>query len=164
MTRLNLVPPAELMDQHLFAEFREIKMVPKSLARSLAAAERRGAPDPVAEVLRRAPKEFTLNTGHVSFFYDKGDYLIMRYSDLRRELWVRGVNYNEAALMDEARVFERDDRLRNFYTPTPAALAVIRERIALRIAARPGWYRHSNTAARLAHITTTAEGCNCGQH
>lgn len=38
MTRINLVPPEELMDQHLFAEFREIKMVPKSLRRSLQAA------------------------------------------------------------------------------------------------------------------------------
>ena len=33
MTRINLVPPEELMDQHLFAEFREIKMV--SLRRGL---------------------------------------------------------------------------------------------------------------------------------
>ena len=41
MTRINLVPPEELMDQHLFAEFREIKMVPKSLRRSLRAAEAR---------------------------------------------------------------------------------------------------------------------------
>ncbi len=37
MTRINLVPSQELMDQHLFAEFREIKMVPKSLRRSIAA-------------------------------------------------------------------------------------------------------------------------------
>lgn len=27
MTHINLVPPDELMDQHLFAEFREIKIV-----------------------------------------------------------------------------------------------------------------------------------------
>lgn len=41
MTRINLVPVEELMDQHLFAEFREIKMVPKSLRRSLRAAWQR---------------------------------------------------------------------------------------------------------------------------
>lgn len=39
MTRINLVPPSELMDQHLFAEFREIKMVPRSLHRSIVARE-----------------------------------------------------------------------------------------------------------------------------
>lgn len=65
MTRINLVPPSELTDQHLFAEFREIKMVPKALARSLKGRRPRG-------VLEAIPKEFTLNTGHVMFFYDKG--------------------------------------------------------------------------------------------
>ena len=38
MTRINLIHPSELTDQHLFAEFREIKMIPKSLRRSLRAA------------------------------------------------------------------------------------------------------------------------------
>lgn len=59
MTRINLVPPEELMDQHLFAEFREIKMVPKSLARSIAA---RG----VEGVLKRIPPAFTLHAEHWS--------------------------------------------------------------------------------------------------
>lgn len=145
MTRLNLVPPEELMDQHLFAEFREIKMVPKALARSLAAAKRRGAPDPVGDVLLRIPNEFTLNTGHVTFFYDKGLYLAMRYNDLRRELLWRGVGYNGASLLDPDDVFELDKRLRKNYIPTPEALAIVRERIALRIAAKPNWYRMSNS-------------------
>lgn len=149
MTRLNLVPPEELADQHLFAEFREIKMVPKSLARSLRAALNRAIvvrqpyPDEVADVLGRAPRVYTLGTGHVSFFYDKGLYLQQRYSALRHELRRRRVDFNEAALLDPDRVFERDPRLRNDYTPTPEALALVRERIADRLALRPGWYRWS---------------------
>ena len=35
MTRINLVPPEELSDQHLIAEYREIFMVGSSLQRSL---------------------------------------------------------------------------------------------------------------------------------
>jgi deoxyribonuclease (pyrimidine dimer) len=35
MTRINLVPPEELSDQHLVAEYREIFMVGSSLQRSL---------------------------------------------------------------------------------------------------------------------------------
>ena len=35
MTRINLVPPEELSDQHLVAEYREIFMVGYSLQRSL---------------------------------------------------------------------------------------------------------------------------------
>ena len=93
MTRINLVPPEELMDQHLFAEFREIKMVPKSLARSIAA---RG----VQGVQKRIPTAFTLNTGHVSFFYDKGAYLVGRYALLRQELERRGINFNRESELD----------------------------------------------------------------
>lgn len=135
MTRINLVPPAELADQHLFAEFREIKMVPKSLARSLRA---RGAEG----VLRMVPAEYTLNKGHVSFFYDKGDYLVQRYSELRVELHRRGINFDRLSELDPDCVFATAGRaFQQHYTPTPAALELIRERIASRIALKPSWYR-----------------------
>lgn len=130
MTRVNLVPPAELADQHLFAEFRELKMVPKALARSLAS----GRPLVV-------PAEFTLGAGHVRFFYDKGAYLRARYAALREELGARGFNYNAAAGLDPLGVFVAAPHLAGDYVPTPAALALVRARIAERLAARPGWYR-----------------------
>ncbi len=141
MTRINLVPPAELYDQHLFAEFREIKMVPKSLARSLASARMREVDDPVAWVLARAPKEFVLGTGHVSFFYDKGAYLGARYYALRRELDRRGVKYDRNSALDPGLVMLSDRRLFCDYVPTPEALGLIRERIASRVAMKPDWYR-----------------------
>lgn len=144
MTRVNLVPVTELADQHLFAEFRELKMVPKSLARSMRAAEARGARSHeqiVYDVLSKCPREYVLGTGHVSFFYDKGLYLQQRYSDLRRELARRQYAFDQNSLLDPDRVFERDARFRNDYTPTPAALALIRARIAERIAQKPEWYR-----------------------
>ena len=149
MTRINLVPPSELYDQHLFAEFREIKMVPKSLARSLRAIESKvhagmiHPHDSVGQLLQRIPKAFTLNTGHVSFFYDKGLYLQQRYSDLRRELERRGINYNRDSLLDPDRVFLQDKRLAGDYTPTPEALAIIRARIAEKVALKPDWYRYT---------------------
>ena len=133
MTRINLVPPAELTDQHLFAEFREIKMVPKSLARSIAA---RGA----AGVLQRIPPAFTLNTGHVTFFYDKGAYLRERYTALKAELDNRSINYNRESELDPDGTM-LDPMWSQPYTPTPQALEIIRARIAERIAFRPGWYR-----------------------
>ena len=135
MTRLNLVPPEELTDQHLFAEWREIKMVPKSLARSIRA---RG----VDGVLRMVPREFTLNTGHVSFFYDKGTYLFNRYRDLTDELVRRGVNFNRSAELDPDDVYLRHPSLLGLYTPTEKALQIIRQRIAEKIAMKPQWYRY----------------------
>lgn len=142
MTRINLVPPEELMDQHLFAEFREIKMVPKSLARSMHAREKWHYGEGVARVLRMVPKAFTLNKGHVSFFYDKGAYLEQRYEALKAELRVRGINFNELSPLDPDGVFHTSPALRGDYVPTPEALALIRERIASRIAMKPTWYRY----------------------
>lgn len=136
MTRINLVPVSELHDQHLFAEWREIKMVPKSLGRSLTA---RG----IAGVVRMIPKEFVLGTGHVSFFYDKGFYLRERYRQLTAELDVRGVNYNPQSKLDPEGLFEMYPQLNNGYTPTPIALKLIRDRIADRVAAKPSWYRRT---------------------
>ena len=143
MTRLNLVPVKELMDQHLFAEFREIKMVPKSLRRSLRALIVKHGANGVYALSQRIPKEYTLNKGHVSFFYDKGAYLFDRYNLLRHELRRRGYKFDENALLDHDNVFASlDHNFNNDYEPTEEALALVRARIAERIAWRPNWYRY----------------------
>lgn len=158
MTRINLVPPQELMDQHLFAEFREIKMVPKSLRRSLEAEFRRqwgrnekhfagavggrAVMDAAVEgVLKRIPPAFTLNTGHVSFFYDKGAYLRERYALLRQELERRGINFNRESELDPDGTMLAAPWC-GHYTATPEALHIIRTRIAEKIAIQPHWYRY----------------------
>lgn len=147
MTRLNLVPVEELTDQHLFAEFREIKMVPKSLRRSIEAA-RRYTSDPEAYVLRKVPALYTLNTGHVSFFYDKGAYLHQRFYELCIELGRRGINFDTSSKLDPDGVFDSlDERFNKFYEPTSEALALVRQRIAERIALKPDWYRYTGAQA-----------------
>ena len=69
MTRINLVPPEELSDQHLVAEYREIFMVGSSLQRSL------GSPN-WEKTKKSIPKQFTLNKGHVKFFLRQGKIFI----------------------------------------------------------------------------------------
>jgi deoxyribonuclease (pyrimidine dimer) len=159
MTRINLVPPSELTDQHLFAEFREIKMIPKSLRRSLLAAQRRNDGSwykAQVAVMHKIPKEFTLNKGHVSFFYDKGLYLMKRYSDICRELDLRGVRYDRNALLDPDWIYmELPTQFKQDYTPTPVALALIRDRIRERIQKQPAWYRLRGTPLH----TYTAQPC-----
>lgn len=130
MTRINLVPPSELYDQHLIAEYREITMVPASLKRTLAS--KRGYRDEMV------PKAFTLNRGHVSFFYNKGLYLDKRYQEIKEEMTRRGF-YNDPDRRFPKEVFPPE--LFNDWTPDADALALIRERIALRVSQRPGWYR-----------------------
>lgn len=147
MTRINLVPPRELMDQHLFAEFREIKMIGPSLRRTLTAARNAKLfmePDPVLRVLKRIPPDYVLGKGHVSFFYNKGLYLSRRFEQLKAELDRRGINYNKDGSNDSLHQFMMQPPWNGDYTPTDAALVLIRARIAEKIAMKPDWYRYTN--------------------
>ncbi|AGE49942.1 endonuclease V [Paramecium bursaria Chlorella virus Can18-4] len=132
MTRINLVSPSELANEHVFAEWREIKMVPKALARSLCTQ----SSDKVA---KKIPKKFTLNTGHVLFFYDKGAYLRKRYQELTEELEKRGYNFNRDAEFDPDGVMIAE-QWNGDYIPTEEAYAIIRARIAEKIAMKPDFY------------------------
>ena len=80
MTRINVgIPPAELVNQHLIAEHREIKRIPNCIAKGKYNME--GIPD-----------KFKLGTGHVKFFYNKLLYLKNRYISLYDECIKRGFN------------------------------------------------------------------------
>lgn len=130
MTRINLVKPRELTDQHLVAEYREIVMVPAALRRSLR--NKYGFDTTL-------PTTYVLGTGHVRFFYDKGLYLFQRYQSLVKEMRFRGMN------PDPTRRFPLHafpSGYRNNYIPDDNALLLIRTRIMSRIAQKPYWYRY----------------------
>ena len=131
MTRINIVPVNELMDQHLVAEYREIFMVGAALQRSLNSKNRFNE--------TRIPDTYTLNKGHVMFFYNKGLYLKNRYDELISEMKSRNMN------PDPARVFPKEKFPLTFYndwTPVTDDFTIIRERIEYRISQRPDWYRY----------------------
>lgn len=80
MTRINVgILPSELNSKHLNAEHREIKRIPNLI--------RNGRYN-----FKDQPKEFTLGTGHVKFFYDKLLFLKNRYFELHQECLRRGFN------------------------------------------------------------------------
>ena len=131
MTRINLVDPSELSDQHLVAEYREIFMVGSSLQRSLKSKN-------WEKTLANIPKKYTLNKGHVTFFYNKGKYLYKRYELLIEEMKNRGMN------PDPKRKFKTEqwpDELVNDWEPEPDDYKVIRARIKEKIEMKPDWYR-----------------------
>lgn len=131
MTRINIVPTEELSDQHLVAEYREIFMVGSSLQRSLKSPNW-----PKKKI--SLPETFTLNSGHVSFFYNKGLYLHNRYKQLVEEMKRRGMK------PDPNRKFKREqwpDDLYNDWDPNDQELQIVRERIQQRLDEKPDWYR-----------------------
>lgn len=117
----------------LCAEWRELKMIPKALARSLKTQSRE-------KIFKKIPKEFCLNAGHVTFFYDKGAYLRKRYDQLTEELIARGYNINRDAKFDPDDVMF-EPTWNGDYKPDERAFAIIRERIAEKIAMKPEFYK-----------------------
>lgn len=119
MTRINLVPPAELCDQHLLAEHRVLTRIPNAVAKGRFS-------------LAGQPADYKLGEGHVRFFFDKLAFLQKRYDALHAECRRRGFQVSHiwpATLPADAALW-RD------YQPTAAALALNRARIAERLPAK----------------------------
>ncbi len=137
LTRINLIKPGFLLDQHLIAEYREIPMVPAALIRTLDACAKRGVYD------YKIPKRYTLNKGHVKFFYDKREFLENRYAIVMKELRRRGFildpyrcvsfHYN-----DEVPPWHPTDK----WMPDADEVDINLQRILQRVAERPKWYRY----------------------
>ncbi len=138
MTRINLIEPVELSDQHLIAEYREIFMVGSALRRSLNSSK-------WSLTKNTLPREFTLNSGHVKFFYNKGKYLHKRYIKLIDEMKRRGMN------PDPNRKFKKEQWPKDFYRdwkPNDKDLEIVRERIKQKIEKKPNWYRWTNVPSK----------------
>ena len=135
MTRVNIIPVEELYDQHLIAEYRELTMVPAALNRTLKS---KAGLDKT-----KIPKNYTLNKGHVYFFYDKGKYLDKRYNQITKEMKRRGFT------PDSSRKFPKDifieNNLYKDWTPNLEDLIIIRERIKSKLNQKPNWYRKTST-------------------
>lgn len=136
MTRINVLHPTELTDQHLMAEYRELPMVMGSLRRSLVA--KNGLP--------KIGEKYTLNGGHVKFFYDKGKFLHKRYLMLIAELEKRGYKLDPERKADFS-VFINNN-LYGDWQPDDHARRINKERIDLRISEKPHWYRYYGESLR----------------
>lgn len=114
MTRINVVPPDELCDKHLLAEYRELPRV-FSLAR------------PDADI----PPVYVLGKGHVTFFYNKLTFLAKRAQVIFGCCQARGFNvkFDPQSLWTVCPYAE----LYKDWTPTAEAIILNRARIEQRI-------------------------------
>lgn len=120
MTRINCIPVTELSDKHLVAEYRELPRVFGLVAKAIQRGERPDDP--------RNPTEYTLGKGHVRFFYPRLRYCKKRFTQLVREMRRRGMKPQYGATIGT-------DQMMGYgflgdWTPTPAAQALNRQRIA----------------------------------
>lgn len=106
-------------------------MVPAALKRSLRTI------DP-QRVKQSIPKQFTLNTGHVKFFYDKLEFLKKRFDILANEMERRGYvpDRNRKATFDGF-----DSMWYNDWESNSNADAIVRDRIKFRISQKPHLYK-----------------------
>ncbi|MFU2079590.1 pyrimidine dimer DNA glycosylase/endonuclease V [Avibacterium avium] len=116
MTRINVVPPQELCDQHLLAEHRELTRIPNAVAKG-------------KYNLAGQPADYKLGEGHVRFFFNKLQFLKNRYDLLHQECKARGFNVQYFWPED----LPQDPSLWQDYQPTENALTLNRERIQLRM-------------------------------
>ena len=128
MTRINLVPPRELSDQHLLAEIRE-------LPRIFSHVQKYGVHP------EKIPKKFTLGKGHVLFFTDKFLFLFRRYMKLYKE-YVYNRKFNLSYNYND--VFDKYNNIIMHsydWKPTQEDIELSRARIQEKIAMKPDWYR-----------------------
>ena len=136
MTRINTIEPADLLDQHLFAEWRELPRI-FALARPLRP--------------REVVPAFRLGSGHVRFFYPLTGWLAARHAALTAELEARGYNLTPRAPLEPLEGLDGD------WSPGPVDHRRSLERLAERQAARPGFYRLRGDTAGPGHYDELLE-------
>lgn len=133
MTRINLIPPTTLADQHLIAEIKEINQLCGSYKKSLKS--KRG--------ISNIPATYRLGKGHVTFFYNKGLYLHKRFEKLKEEAIKRGFNINATF----NNVFKKSHY--NDWIPRECDIPIIVNRISTRLKQRDNWYKYNKEIINL---------------
>ena len=123
MTRINCVPPSELCNKHLTAEFYELPRVFSAVRRVLALD--------VDPALVPAPTEYTLGTGHVKFFYTRLGWLADRHAELILEMLSRRMKVNRENVKGLTTGIPK--HLMNGWEPSEKDIAACRERIKTRL-------------------------------
>ena len=131
MTRINLIPPTELCDQHLLAEHRELTRIPNAVAQGKFH-------------LKGQPEEYKLGEGHVRFFFNKMTFLKRRYDELHTECKARG--FNVQYIWPET--LPSLPELWLDYQPTDAALEINRQRIQERMPKKARFTANQPLAAK----------------
>lgn len=135
MTRINLTLVSELADQHLMAEYRELPRVFGAVRKHVQNGKK------VHDF--KISEHFILGSGHVTFFYNKLEFLHKRQVELIAECLKRGFKISDTTVQD---ISDIPAEWRNDYIPNNRALRLSQERLDEKIAQKPQWYKHYGKA------------------
>lgn len=130
MTRINLIDVELLSDQHLFAEYRELPRVMGDV-RALVSKGKS-----VRDV--KFPSSFVLGKGHMTFFYNKLEFLVKRHQRLVEECIARGNKITNVKPLD---VSDIPIEWCNDYTPCNDEVRLSNSRLIERIGEKPSFYK-----------------------
>lgn len=140
MTRINLIHPATLTDKHLLAEYRELprifQLAYNAYSRNLQMKAGKSGISLYNCAKRwehKQPKEYTLGTGHVTFFYDKLTFLANRQKQIVAECLHRGFQIQFTDCLFEQWRDKIPAYMWKDYKPTSEAIAINLERINKRL-------------------------------
>lgn len=123
MVRINLIPPKQLTDQHLIAEYNEILMLLGHVKKF--------------PKINNQPKEYCLGPGHINFFKDKLSYLKKRHELIKKEMKKRGFKTNKTIKLSQ---FKKE--LKKDYKPKQKDFKIIKERLKQKIKQKPDYYKY----------------------
>ena len=128
--RINVIDPKYLADNHLIAEYREMKMAPHFY---LLSSKTKNGIDK-----RKISERYILNKGHAFMWYDKMNFIKKRFDLILLEMKERGFKTNFDKLNFEGIPQEAFGD----FSPNLDEKKINLERILLRIAKQPHWYKY----------------------
>lgn len=130
MTRINIVLPSELSDQHLLAEYREL---PRCIKQDID----------TSDILQS--ERYHLGKGHMKWAKKHSLYLLCRYSLILEEMHYRGFKPRHllTPLIDIYLKGKEDNRY-NYY-PNKEDILLSRKRLVEKYQANPGHYTWTNS-------------------
>lgn len=128
MTRINLIEPKKLTDQHLLAEYRE-------LPRIFWLVEKKILENKKINIW----KEYKMWAWHVIFFYDKLLFLKKRLKKIILEAEKRWFNIS---FKEEINLDNFPKNLKNDFIPSKKDLEISKKRIQEKLDLKPKFYKY----------------------
>lgn len=126
MTRINLIDPSELTDQHLLAEYRELPRIFGIVRKKVLNWK-----------IINFWNNYTLWKWHVSFFYNKLLFLNKRFDKIVSECLKRGfkIKYTNYDISDIPEIYKND------FIPNKQEIEISKKRIDEKINQKKWFYK-----------------------